>query len=423
MDIEKDLYYLASPSELELLHMLLDQESITMEDVEAALNKKKKEYVLKMHKYAIYKDGTGRIRTHYRRPGDPSYKRKSISKQTEEQFYSVLYDLYTGKEERFQRKQVSIEEIKDDWLEYKRLHGISEATIIKYESDWKCHLKGTEIVKRPISTLNKHYLDEWAHKLIRDNNMTRKDYINVSTLIRQPLDYAVELEIIDENPMRKVKIEPRVFKPEKKKRSETQVFTRDEVAALTLAAREDLENERLVYKLCPLAFLFMFQTGLRIGEACTVRYEDIEDGELHLQRSVERDRRTIKEGLKGNCVERWVTLSSEALNIIDEAKERQIKAGVSANGYIFSMTEDHLSYRSLSESFRKYCERAGIPYRSSHKARKTVISTLLDGGMNLNSVREFAGHTDEQTTLGSYYYDRRKSDEKREIIDKALVYL
>ena len=420
MDIEQELYYLSSPSELELLHLLLEEESITMEDVEAALNKKKKEYVLKRHKYAVYRDKNGNFRTHYRPPGEPSCNRKTVCKRTEDKFYSALYNLYTGRQERFKKRLVSIEEIKDDWLEYKRLHGISEATIIKYESDWKCHLKGTDIVKRPICTLTKHYLDEWAHKLIRDNNMTRKDYINVSTLIRQPLDYAVDLEIIDENPMRKVKIEPRVFKSEKKKRSETQVFTKDEVAALSLAAREDLENERLIYKLCPLAFLFMFQTGLRIGEACTVRYEDIEDGELHLQRSFERDCRTVKEGLKGNSVERWVPLSSKALNIINEAKERQIAAGVCSDGYIFSMTEEHLSYRSLSESFRKYCERAGIIYRSSHKARKTFISTLLDGGMNLPTVMEYAGHRYQQTIFDSYYYDRRTSDEKRENMDNAL---
>lgn len=420
MNIEQDLYFLASPSELELLSLLLDQGNITEEDVEKALNKKKKEYVTQRHKYAIYRDSAGNYRTHYRPPGEPSYKRISVSKRTEDKFYSALYDLYTGKEERYRKRMVSLEEIKGDWLEYKRLHGISEATIIKYESDWKCHLKGTDIVKRPICTLNKHYLDEWAHKLIRDNNMTRKDYINVSTLIRQPLDYAVDLEIIDENPMRKVKIEPRVFRLERKKSSETQVFTRDEVAALTVAAREDLENDKLAYKLCPLAFLFMFQTGLRIGEVCTVRYGDIEDGELHLQRSVERDRRTVKEGLKGNSVERWVTLSSEAMNIINEARNRQRTAGVSADDYIFSMTEEHLSYRAVSESFRKYCERAGISYRSSHKARKTFISTLLDSGVNLNTVRELVGHKDEQTTLNSYYYDRRTSEEKREIIDSAL---
>jgi hypothetical protein len=47
--------------------------------------------------------------------------------------------------------------------------------------------------------------------------MTKTDYINVSTLVRQPLDYAVEMDILEYNPMRKVKIEPRVFKPERNK--------------------------------------------------------------------------------------------------------------------------------------------------------------------------------------------------------------
>ena len=423
MNIEQDIYELVAPQEIDIIRMLLEKGTLTIDDIAASLLEKKKEYVIKRHKSKIYMDSRRRWRTYYTEPGKPSYKRKTISKRTKDEVYSALYDLYTHKEDYFRKSLVSIEELKDDWIEYKRLHGISEATIIKYESDWKSHLEGTPIVKRPISTLKKHELDEWAHKLIRDNNMTRKDYINVSTLVRQPLDYAVELEIIDANPMRKVKIEPRMFKQDRKKSSDTQVFTRDEVAALSLAAWEDLENERLIYKLCPLAFLFMFQTGLRIGEVCTVRYEDIEDGEIHLQRSVERDPHKVKEGLKGNWAERWVTLSSEALSIIDEAKRRQIDAGVSADGYIFSLTEEHLSYRALSECFRRYCGRAGISYRSSHKARKTFISTLLDGGVNLNTVREWAGHKDEHTILNSYYYDRRTSNEKREILDDALSVL
>ncbi len=95
------------------------------------------------------------------------------------------YDMYTHKEERLKKGLISIEELKDEWIEYKRLHGISETTILKYESDWRCHLEGTAIVRKPISQLKKHDLDDWAHKLIRDNNMTRTDYINVSTLIRQ----------------------------------------------------------------------------------------------------------------------------------------------------------------------------------------------------------------------------------------------
>ncbi len=99
---------------------------------------------------------------------------------------------------------------------------------------------------------------------------------------------------------------------------------------------------------------------------------------------------------------------------------RQIAAGVYDEGYIFSMDSDSLSYRSVSESFRKYCKAAGITYRSSHKARKTFISTMLDAGMNINTVREMVGHADERTTMNSYCYDRHTKDERKEILEKAL---
>ena len=420
MNTEKEIYEFITSPENAVLSALYEQGIISVDDVAKAMNKKKEEFITKKHKFDIYLDSQGRWRTYYKDPDEPAAKRRLIVKRNKEDLYSVLYDLYTHREERIRKGLITIEELKDEWLEHKKRHGISNATVIKYESDWRCHLEGTPIVRTPIRKLTRLDLDEWAHKLISDNNMTKTDYINVSTLVRQPLDYAVELEIIEYNPMRRVKIEQRMFRPVRKKSSESQVFTKDEVSKLKQAAWNDLDNKRLVYKLSPLAFLFMFQTGLRIGEVCAVRYEDIEDDELHLQRSVERDTNELKDGLKGDNRERWVILSSEARHIIDEARRRQETAGVSSDGYVFSMDESFLSYRAVSEAFRKYCGKAGIDYRSSHKARKTFISTVIDAGMNINTVREIVGHADERTTFNSYCYDRHTKEERRELLDKAL---
>lgn len=49
--------------------------------------------------------------------------------------------------------------------------------------------------------------------------------------------------------------------------------------------------------------------------------------------------------------------------------------------------------------------------RSSHDARKTVLSMLLDHGMSINAVREFAGHEDERTTLHNYGYTSTPSQQ------------
>jgi hypothetical protein len=40
--------------------------------------------------------------------------------------------------------------------------------------------------------------------------------------------------------------------------------------------------------------------------------------------------------------------------------------------------------------------------------------------MNINTIREWVGHAEEQTTWGSYCYDRRTTDERKEILESAL---
>ena len=69
----------------------------------------------------------------------------------------------------------------------------------------------------------------------------------------------------------------------------------------------------------------------------------------------------------------------------------------------------------------RYYEEIGIIKKSSHKARKTYISALLDGKVNLNTVREMVGHSDERTTLGNYCFDRNTEIEKANLIEKALA--
>ena len=57
-----------------------------------------------------------------------------------------------------------------------------------------------------------------------------------------------------------------------------------------------------------------------------------------------------------------------------------------------------------------------------HPDRK---SPTLDGGINLNTVREAVGHQDERTTLQSYLYDRSGDEEVKtkftDVIDRIHV--
>ncbi|MBR0374748.1 MAG: tyrosine-type recombinase/integrase [Mogibacterium sp.] len=70
--------------------------------------------------------------------------------------------------------------------------------------------------------------------------------------------------------------------------------------------------------------------------------------------------------------DREVLLPSAALELVDTARAYQEKHNCKSE-YIFSTTELPMSYKEVNILLKKYCERLGILYRSSHKLRKTYI--------------------------------------------------
>lgn len=59
----------------------------------------------------------------------------------------------------------------------------------------------------------------------------------------------------------------------------------------------------------------------------------------------------------------------------------------------------------------------------SSNSRKTYISTLIDGKININTVREMVGHADKRTTLKNYTFDVKTKSEKNKMIENALDYV
>lgn len=349
-------------------------------------------------------------------------KRRLIAKKSLDDLKLEVYCFYTGisKEDVFQEH--TIETLYPRWLEYKSVHTKAETSIIRIESVWKNHYLGDDIIKVPISELDKLTMDTWAHKLIQDGDLTKKQYYNLSMIARQVLDYAVQLGLIPANPLSQVKIDgKRVFRKEQKKPSETQVYTREEQAGMERLAWEDFEKRKHPKnQLVALAMLFQFQTGIRIGEVCVLKYEDIRGDKIVVRRMFREATKEVVDDTKGTFGEREVILTDKALEIIKAADARKKELGIE-NEYLFSLTEDPLSYDALKDLYPSFCKKLEIITKSSHKTRKTYISSLIDGDVNLNSIREMVGHMDERTTLNSYCFDRDTDTERKEKVQKALA--
>ena len=125
---------------------------------------------------------------------------------------------------------------------------------------------------------------------------------------------------------------------------------------------------------------------------------------------------------KGAEGDREVFLTEEASKIVKTAKEYQETHNLPSDEFIFRTSDSTLSslYKAIERCFRKYCELANIPQKSSHKARKTVASKLLNNGMSVNTVRQILGHRDERTTFNNYIFDVNDDKTKRQQFKDAL---
>ena len=255
---DKKMYNLNDEKAIELLKYLVESGTIDVGSAEEDMKQSKLASALAMHPYKISQGKDGRWVTYLYDETKPSHRRKVV-KPTLEILHEALYEHYMGEVKKASVDYITLDDIYPEWLEYKSLHTSAHSTIIRINNDWNRFYKGTEITLIPLRKLTKLKLDSWAHSMIREHKMDKTLYYNFSGIMRQCLDYAVDKQIVDENVFRKVRIDGRrVFTKKRKKPSETQVYSREELAGLRELALADYNSRIKTYQLAPLAVLFQF---------------------------------------------------------------------------------------------------------------------------------------------------------------------
>ncbi len=406
----------------ELLRLLQERNIIdpdVIQDLTAEVSIEKQ--ITEIHPHKIWKAKNGRWTTYIRDEQLPK-NRRLISSKKKRKLFERLMEFYFPDQKL--TGEATIRNLYPKWLEHKSLM-VLETYVPRIQSDWKKYYENDPIVDIPIRYLNKIQLENWVLHLIRDNNMTRTNYYNASLIIRQIFQYAYDADLIQDNTFDRVtKKLSKLFKKVRKPPDETQIYQNEEIQALEKEIWEDFRKKgRKVYRLAPLAVLFQLYTGMRVSEVCALKYSDIlPSGKIHVQRMLVKDTGKVRERTKGYEGEREVYLSEKAKTIIDATIDFRKTHHINCAEFIFSTTEIPFPERTINEYLQRYCERVDIPYRSSHKLRKTALSSMVNAGVSLNTVRSFAGHVDEKTTLRYYTFDRESEAVRNEQMEKALSF-
>ena len=375
--LKKNIATSSSCSQEELLRYILERDNLSLDGVVSDYMKVRKEQILANHPYTIFQSKDGRYRTYIKDPSMSS-GRRMIAKSSRGKLEDAIVEQYNAMSEDLISANTTLASLYPDWIEYKALH-VEYTTINRVKKDWKRYYEDAAIVSKPICSISKLDLDEWIHRMIKKYDMDYHQYGNFSLILRQELDYAVDRGIIDSNPFLSVRIDKkRVLRAEHKKADETQVFTPEELEFIYRCAEKDfLANNRPKHKLVPLAVQFLFQTGLRLCEIASLRYEDIDDDEIIVRRMVRYPGGEIIDSTKGTFGDRRVPLTPKALELISIARKKQKDNGQEDMQYIWTMVRKTCSIFLLwqvalytyTSQFKRHLQNTAKSLRYSREVR------------------------------------------------------
>ena len=400
---------------------------IDMNDVQKKVKMKERNEILKAHEYKIWQGQDGNWRTYLK---DLSTKsgRRLVKRVSEERIEDAIIEDY--KERTGQKDKMTLEKLYPEWLQYKNLHTTKTSYIKRITQEWKKYYLNDELIKKPLEELNKLMLDEWAHKIVKENKLTKTQYYNMSIILRQGLVYATERNYINKNPFENVKVDRKMFRKTPKKQDDTQVFLVDEQPKIIEEAWKEFYKSQTI---TPLVVILAFYLGVRAGELVAIKDTDIEENYIHIQRmevgifeiydgvNLKRTDREVVEHTKSSAGDRRIYIVAEARKIINLIQKINEEKGYFDNHYLFLKDGKRIYESMVAWQLEKCCKHAGVSPKSMHKIRKTYISNLISKGIHINEVRKLAGHENEKTTYGSYCYNIYSNRQTEKQLETALA--
>lgn len=382
---------------------------MSLESIEELMMRREKLLYLQQHNYKIWQGKNGKWYTYL--PG-----RKLVKRSTLDDLENYISSYYKD-----QQTNPTIEELFDEWIAYKmELKEIGLGTRDRYNNDFNRFIRGTAFQSLKIRAATTDDIDILIRHTIANNDITSKTFSNLRTVLRGIFRYAKRKKLTDLSItayFQDLDISKRVFRSNRKN-PETAVFSDEEAHKLIqyLYSHPTVEN---------LGIVLAFESGVRVGELAAIKFSDISDGVLHIQRQeivyksneVGHMVSEVVDYTKTEAGNRYIYLPSNSVNILTKLRfENQ------DSDFIMYKNGHRIGKRLFYEYLVKACQAIDIPPRSMHKIRSTYATKLIDSNVEDSLVMEQMGHTDISTTRKYYYFSNKNDQYKKDKITRAIQY-
>ena len=160
-------------------------------------------------------------------------------------------------------------------------------------------------------------------------------------------------------------------------------------------------------------FYLTLLTGLRIGEVMALRWTDLKENAIVVERSVDtRQGKVIESEPKSRSARRIIAIDAGTLAVLAEHRTRQ-RAELADLGMqphqqpermFTSRVGSTLNASNLYKVWRGLQREAGVPEARFHDLRHMHFSMLIMQGVDVKTVADRAGHADPVLTMRQYVH-------------------
>ena len=382
----------------------------------ASIRKRGDSYQIRV--FCGYNNGKRVERTKVWTPDDGMTKRQ-IQKELERQ--AVMFENECSGDAL--NKKMTFKELSDEWFEeYAKLN--LKTTTLDKAYDHSVRVYGA-IGDTFIDKINVKQIQLFINSLAKDgaNKITGgplapKTIKNYLGFISDVLSYAVKMEMISENPCRKVTVP-------KGEQKEKQIYSFEEMTKLL----SELERAPLRYK---TFFYLLAYSGLRKSEMLGLEWRDVDFDNriISVSRASNHTTRhgTYTDTTKTKGSRRSIKVSGKIIELLKQLQnEQKEKAASYGSKWIHTdrifTTEfgDVMGNAAPYGWLKKFCKKNGLPFYGIHGFRHFVASALINGGLDVTTFSRTLGHSNSSTTLNIYSHMFQTAQARAaEVMDSAL---
>lgn len=301
-------------------------------------------------------------------------------------------------------------DILDEWLkERKNDEDLKIQSYQRYESLIDSYIRDTLGVKKCSEIVRDDIIDFFRKGRMKYLGISVKK--SVLSIIKSALDMAYVMDkglYID---LKKIKFKAR--------KQEIVVFTRKEQREIDKYLTTEMNVRKLVLIIC-------MYTGIRVGEACGLKWGDIdfEKRSLHINRTAQRikiENDTGKKTIlitstpKSETSSRIIPLPNFIFSHLNKFR---------MDDDVFILTESKVKIydtRLLESFYKRTLTKCGIQHLKFHTLRHTFATRCVESGIDAKTLSEILGHSSVEITLKLYVHPTY--DMKKKSIEKTVRFI